>query len=496
MRLPRVRCTVGMLALAVAVSAANFRGFRHFYETDLYTGGSITYRLLPAGVGVIPLFNVAAIATFAFATRQLRRLRHPRVASPRSAPPAVAYFSLLSLALGGLVCLYMPDLIPLVDEVLYAATGYAARGSAAIFGEPGGTTWWVVLDSAVLGVLLSGPPLLLTWAGQSLASRCAATLPRRRFRVLTGLVSLGFAAVAMAICVTPQPFEEEQEPALDFRVIDEASGEPIAAAFACVTDPFELEGPSAPPRALTGADGRARLACRFVLSGDRNAFQTMASFSPWGRWLEVSAADHQTRRVPLTEVIGQFADPGRLHPYKVALARGATRTDSFLDLAGTYIQGGRGFGGCRLKIEPDGRFAWSEWGCMPPDTQECGHLRRQGDRIELVPLPHFGMEADPRGTARYLAIGWGSRLYLSDTAPEALREFCRAALTPADPSRPADIAGSYRRESDHDARRTGFPRLPLKVWLGFMVEQINSMTATATRDGRSTRLSRNDSEKD
>ena len=72
---------------------------------------------------------------------------------------------------------------------------------------------------------------------------------------MTCLVSLGFAGVALAIAVTPQPFVDEQEVELDFQVVDKDSGQPIGAAFLRMTDPFNSN--AIPPRALTGADGRA-----------------------------------------------------------------------------------------------------------------------------------------------------------------------------------------------------------------------------------------------
>jgi hypothetical protein len=462
-----------MLLFAVAVVAANCWGFRRFYGTDLYTGGRISYRLLPAGVGVLPLFNVALIGTWLFAAKQLRSLRNGRAANPRSSLSGVAYFSLHFLLLGGLVSHLMPDAIQSVQVILDAVTEYAAESWGAVFSEPGGTVPWVIVDSSILGIFISGPPLLLSWIGQALATRCAATLPRRRFRAMTCLVSLGFASAALAICLTPQPFEDEQEVALDFQVVDEVTGRPITAAFVCITDPFSHDSPPIPPRALTDDDGRARLTGRFVVHGERNAFRTMGLFSPWGRWLEVSAAGHGTRRIPLTEVLGQFVDPVRQGARNVALARGGTRADSFRDLAGIYTDGGRGFGGRWFEIEPDGRFAWCEWGCVPPDSREYGYLKRHGGAIELVPVPHPGRDIDPHVTVKYRAIEWGARLYLCATDQHEFRAFCRAALTPNRPSNSDYIDGSYLRESGRDKPRTGLPRLPIEVWAKFLTDEMS-----------------------
>ena len=471
MRLSRVRFTVGTLLFAVAVVAANCWGFRHFYETDLYMGGRISYRLLPAGVGALPLFNVALIGGWLFVAKQLRLLRHGRAANPRSSSSGVTYFSLHFLMLLVVISLFMPDAIHSVQEVLEAATEYAAEGWGAVFGEPGGTVPWVIVESLIVGVFISGPPLLLSWVGQVLATRCAAALPRHRFRAMTYLVSLGFASAALAIAITPQTTEDEQEVDIDFQVVDKASGRPIVAAFLRMTDPFSLDPTSIPPTALTDAHGRARLRGRFIVRGERNAFLIMGGFSPWGRWLEISAADHRTLRVPLTEVLGPFADPARPGLGKVALDGGATRENPFRDLTGIYSQGG-GFGGCWFKIEPDGRFAWCAWGCTF-DCREYGYLKRHDREIELVPIPHPGEEIHPAMTLKYRAIEWGDRLYLSIADERALRGFCREALIPNRPSRSEDTYGSYLRQSDHDKPQVGLPRVPLGVWVKFLANELS-----------------------
>ena len=252
---------------------------------------------------------------------------------------------------------------------------------------------WLIAESALLGVLVSGPPLVLSWIGQMLAKRCAAMLPRPRFLALTGLVTLGFASAGLAIAVMPQPFEDEQEIAIDFQVVDRDSGRPIAAALLCIADPFSYDPDSVTPRAFADVNGHARLTGRFVASGERNAFRTMGTFSPWGRWLEVSAAGHRMVRMPLTEVLGPVADPACPCVGRVVLDRGPTPENAFGDLAGTY-SGGGGFGGSWFKIEPDGRFAWGAYGCTFR-SREYGTIRRRGELIELTPIPHPGEEIHP-----------------------------------------------------------------------------------------------------
>ena len=312
MRLPRVRFTVGTLLFSVAVAAANLWAFRRLTETEVSVFGSVSYRVLPAGVGVIPLVDAALVGIWLCASRRLRSVRQRYVGTPRSSSLSATYFRLQLLMLGGLAYLFMPDAVGTIRELLECATEISAEGWAVCFGDPDETGPWLIAESALLGVLVSGPPLVLSWIGQMLAKRCAATLPWPRFLALTGLVTLGFASAGLAIAVMPQPFEDEQEIAIDFQVVDRDSGRPIAAAFLCIADPFSYDPDSVTPRAFADVDGHARLTGRFVASGERNAFRTMGTFSPWGRWLEVSAAGH--RMAPCRSPRCWDRSPTRLAP--------------------------------------------------------------------------------------------------------------------------------------------------------------------------------------
>jgi hypothetical protein len=71
-----------------------------------------------------------------------------------------------------------------------------AEGWGAVLGSPGGTVPRVIFASLILGVFISGPALLLSLMEQALAARCAASLPRHRFRAMTCLVSFGFTSTA------------------------------------------------------------------------------------------------------------------------------------------------------------------------------------------------------------------------------------------------------------------------------------------------------------
>jgi len=485
----RVRFSTGTLLFAVAVVAANVAGFRHFYETGRYGAGRFTYRILPEAVGVVPLVNVALVGALLFGARRVRSLLRGGEAGRKPPVPGLVYFGLHFLLLGVLVDRYLPETFDGARAALECAQEYAAGRWARVFGDPGGTVPWVAFDSLMLGAVVSGPPLLLAGVGGALARHSAATLPRRRFLALAGLVEFGFAAAALAVCLTPTPFEDEQEVALDFRVVDESSGRPVAAAFVCVTDPFSLDPAATPPRALTDRDGRARLTGRFVVRGDRNAFRALGHFSPWGRWLEVSAAGRRTRRVPLPDVLGASVDPDRPVLRTIALTPGATRDAPFRDLAGVY-QGVDGWsGGQRIAIEPDGRFALSAWGCVPPDFQEYGYLKRHGEEIELLPIPHPGradepLDDEPLTTLRYRAVPWGDRLYLLFVAdPAELRDLCRAALTPNRPSTPSEPCGPFLLRHPHRAGPpTGLPRLPLAAWASFLADELSRNRSTSHGD--------------
>lgn len=474
MRRNCVRFTVGKLLFAVGVVAVNLGALRLLGKMVEDVHGTNPLSILPRGfiVGFLPLLNVSLIGTMLVAAKQLRRFRRRHVAAPRPSTAGGTFFSLQLLVLAGFASVFMPDAIGNYLEWLDPVRDYAEAGWSACFEMYGDAFPWVVLESLILGVFLSGPLLFLAWLGRWLARRSAGTLPRGRFLALTGLVSLGFAGVDLAIGVTPQMFAEEMEVPLDFRVIDEESGQPLAAAFLCLTDPFLTDPTASPPRALTDRDGRARLSDRFEADGAWNMFWTLGVYSPWGRWLEVSAANHQTVRIPLSEVLGPIADLDQPARGTVSLSRGKTPEDSYRDLAGTYTTASTGFSGNRFEIKPDGRFTWSAWSCMY-DMQEYGYLKRRGDEIELVPTPHPGTEVHPLMTFKFRAIRWGDRLYLSTTGPHDLGRFCRAALNPNRRANSRDTYGGYLRDSDLDKPQTGFPGLPGQVWLTFVIEELS-----------------------
>ncbi|MDR3621130.1 MAG: hypothetical protein P4L85_17390 [Paludisphaera borealis] len=487
MRPPRVRFTVGSLLFAVAVVAANCWALRHFFEALIFEVlihgvGNGLYRIMPAGVGIIPLINVVLIGSMMTAARRFRSLRLGTETEHRPSWSSwVAYFSLHIVLLGWLVCLYMPGTVSnleLIDE----AVRRAAEGWAIAIGEPGDAVPWIIFESALLGLLVSGPPLLLSSIGFLLARRCAATLPRRRFLAMIVLVELGFVGAGLAICLTPLPFADEMKVELDLQVVDEVSGLPIAMAFVCVADVFAYDPEASLKRDFTNADGRARLTESFLVEGERNAFQTMGVYSPWGRWLEVAAAGHRTRRISLTEVLGAIADPSRPGQGKISLSPGELPGEAFRDLAGIYLIDGHGFGGCSFLIGPDGRFAWEQSTCMD-SYREYGYLKRRGEEIELAPIPHPGRDVHPMVTSNYRVVEWGRRVYLLSTEEHELRAFCREALRLNSRPHPGEAYGDYLRldgthggflrQPGDEEPQTGWPRLPLAIWAKYLADEMN-----------------------
>ncbi len=489
MRLPCIRFTMGALLVLVAVAGLNCWAVPHFNMTPVHIMGPAWHRVMPLGIGVLPLVNVVVIGALVLAIRRGRSVRRGVATAEGPSLLAGATFFGLNIVLLGSLVVSLPELNhpgfswPIVDAV----RDRAVRCWAAVAGPPGDSIAWIVFDCALLGVVVSGPPLLVSWLGGLLARRYAATVPRGRFLATAGLVELGFVAAGLSILLTPSPFAGALEVPLEVRVVDEETGKPVRGAFVAVANDFDLvsdliaygvfdieDAEGAPPRAFTDADGRARLTEKLVGVGERNAFQTHAAVSPWGRWLAISAEGYRTRRIALPEVLGADVDPDRPVAGAVKLARGEEDVGPFRDSEGVYYEDGGGFGGALFVITRDGRFAWRAWGCVPPDEREYGYARHRGDEIELVPIPHPGSDMDSMTTSRFRTVAWGRRLYLSDASDDALQAFCRMALIPDRPP-PEDDAGGYflLRYSDSDVPREGLPRVPLRIWAKFLAGELN-----------------------
>ncbi len=329
---------------------------------------------------------------------------------PHSSPAGTTFFSLHFLALACVAAIFMPDAIEIEQ-----AADFIPESWLEALGEWARSFPDAMLECVILGIWFSGPPLLLSWIGGLLARRCAATMTARRFRALAGMISFGFASIALSIWVTPRPFADDQDVDLDFRIVDNDSKQAISAASLRLINPFDRF--STPPSDLSDADGRTRMTARLPGRGERIAFMQFGDFSPWGRWLEVCAANYQTLRLPLPHVLGRHVVLGETHLQTVALTSGKTPEDAFRHIAGSYSTRG-GFGGSSFRIEPDGRFSWNSWGCRPPFHQEYGSLKRNQDSFQLEPIPHPGEETYPLVKGNFRTIQWGECAILqSQTTP-------------------------------------------------------------------------------
>ena len=276
----------------------------------------------------------------------------------------------------------------------------------------------------------------------------------------------------------PLEFRNERSVDLDFQVIDRDSGQPVAGAFVRISNPFAFGEEEPPiPMALTGPDGRVRLTGRFPVVGIRNAFRSLGTFSPWGRWLKVSAVGHQTLRIALPEVLGPHIELERTRRHRVALVKGVTPEGSFRDIAGVYAMPGSACGGIDVfVIEPDGRFAWSIASCVPPDFEQYGYLKRNKREIELARIRHRGAESDGTLSSTIRVLGWDGELYLTSKEDRGLGEFCRAALDLRLRSDREETHGGYKCVAGLSsvAKPTeSLPRIPVKVWVKFLVDELS-----------------------
>jgi hypothetical protein len=388
-----------------------------------------------------------------------------------SRPAAFTFFCLHLLAIGFLVDRFLPDASAIAENILDSTWYRVNEIWESAIGDPVGTVVNEILMYLFYGIVVSGPPLFLAWVGKLLATRYAKRVSRVRFRVMTRLVSLSFCGVAVALCIMPRPFEEDTDVTFDVQILDENSGLPLPRAFVRISNPFEkIAEPDSPsPSAFTGPDGHVQLTENVTAQGERNVLWTMGEFSPWGRWLEVSAPGHRARRIPLTDALGPVADSVHPRPMKIVLAQGETPAASCEDLAGFYSNGGY-FGGYWIRVEPDGRFACSEYSCTYRH-QEYGELARHGDIVEFRPIRHQGEEISRWMSEPLRVIEWGDRHYLSMSKLTRNR-LCRAALTPCRARDPKDDYGGFLRASDWEKPFQGLPRLTLADWMVCLRDEV------------------------
>jgi hypothetical protein len=497
MRLPRVRLRMSTLLVLVAAVAGNCGVLRFLViQQGNYRSGDRKWDLLAETlVSVLPLVNVAVIGGTLYLIQRIRMARRRGDAVGEStSPSAWTYFSLQFVLIAFVFAFVMPDEF---ERTCATATGPMWWLLEACSLAKNGSLNEEMFPSRAFGLILdmvmcSAPILALIGVGRFLAGRYASTATRRRFRVMTGLVSSGFAMVALAIVTTPQVFNhEDREVALSFRIVDRDSAQPVPSAFVRLRNPFASD--SIPPCTFTDADGRAVLTGRFAASGERNLFREMGVISTWGRWLEVAAPGFQTARLALPEVLSPTVDLESTALGKVTLTRGETPEPQFGDLAGYYHTPFTGYGGTTITIDPDGRFAWYASSCTYRH-REYGHLKRDEGEIVLVPITQMSEDFHPYMSQRYRAIQWGDSQYLSTTEPDEIRSFCRSALALNHPigyrrlwsmagqtklelalNRPAGSTRlrSMMRETDQEKPLTGWPQLPAKVWVGFVLDEMS-----------------------
>ena len=216
-RLPRVQISLRQLLCVVAIVALNAGVFRYVYRTagegayggfplsDRWLDYSFDPRHVPAigsisfAVGFIPLLNAALIGVLQGAARRFRSSRIRPEEFTRS-PAGFTFFNVHFLALGCVILIVVTVAIAtyaLIVENSLRTTGDRIVGFFTHFGD---SLTWFALECLILCLAVSGPPLMLSWIAGFVAKRCVAKLPPRRFKVMTGLVSFGFAGVAWRSC--------------------------------------------------------------------------------------------------------------------------------------------------------------------------------------------------------------------------------------------------------------------------------------------------------
>ncbi len=463
MRLPQIRITTGNLLFLVFVAAVNLGLARHFYPR-LAQGDSFdpdwsnTLELL---VGLSPLINLAVIGILWFLAGAFRDRLSRRPIDQRKSFRGFTYFCVHFGVLGCLISYLMPRIFEDYLDYLQPVSRFTDETLARFAETKTHPDLSLFLDCFLLGVFLSGPPILAGWVGGMIARRCSSILPRRRFQILTVLITLGFAATAGAVAVTPQPFWERSIPVdLEFEVVDQESGEPIVGSFLRITEVFYDHDCA---RALTGPDGRARLTAKLVTTGERNAFRVMGSVDPWGQWLEVFAPGYQTRRTSLIEVLGPTLDLEHPRPGRITLARKTTADEPFREFAGTYG---------KFIIEPDGRFSFARFPICGNGRSclEFGYLSKVGDEIVVHAIRHPGKEPGYIVASNYRFIAWGERLYFCPTEDASVQSLCRAGLRLGSTDYLEFWANP--RESDTTKPRTGLPKFPWQIWAKFAFDEV------------------------
>lgn len=472
MRFPRVRMSIGSLIILVALASVNCAVGRWVYDviehgSNTTAPGELAIALL---VGCLPFINIAVAGGMRFVFRLFRSGRGQSTAAHR--PAAMTFFSWHLLALIFFVVYFMPNIPEAYIELVEIGLDFMTERCEGLLERFNEVFTDFVIPIGFLAIGVSGPLLLIAGIGTWLARRSARKLPVWRFRVMSGLVSLGFVGTAFAIAATIQPYNEEQSVDLTFEVIDAKTHKPIDAATIRIVDPFDRF--STPPVGSTSGKGRAVLTATFPSCGERNAYQTLGEVSFWGRWLEVSAPGYPIQRIPLTDVLESRTELRHAYSGQIALRQDSATSNAFEDLAGSYALDY--VGGTTFVIETDGRYSWVAWGCMA-HSQGFGYIQRHENQLLLKEIPYVGEPVNPRqriesyfgSTIR--TVAWGERVYL---ALDDLQVYhiCRDALRSL---KAVEVSSRdhFLRRSDRQKPQAGFPNLPAKVWVAFLANELS-----------------------
>jgi hypothetical protein len=111
--------------------------------------------------GVVPLFNVALIGSLNYVTRRLRSRVRGCEADSQCLQAGVAYFSVQFLAICCLASIFIPNAFA-TDEAIRTAGEYIPPDWLQALDQFARPIPEVLLYSVVLGIWISGLPLLLS----------------------------------------------------------------------------------------------------------------------------------------------------------------------------------------------------------------------------------------------------------------------------------------------------------------------------------------------
>ena len=113
-------------------------------------------------------------------------------------------------------------------------------------------------------------------------------------------------------------------------------------------------------------------------------------------------------------------------------------------------------------------------GCRKPTRKAFGHISRVGEEFVLKAIRDAGSEPEPLMSETYRLIPWGEHLYFCSTAQDKIFFVCLAGVRRMDQQHLRYWAN--QRSTDDEKLQPGFPRVPLKFWLRFAIDEVNPWT--------------------